>query len=72
MSATASSRNSRAKTASAALSFQAKYDLEYQWDGVVMEISTNGGTTWKPVAKDIANTGSYAWFVPNRPGTTNV
>ncbi len=42
-------------TASAALSFQAKYDLEYQWDGVVMEISTNGGTTWT----DLPPAGGY-------------
>lgn len=31
-------------------------------------MSDNGGTTWKPVARDIPNTGAYAWFVPNRPG----
>ncbi len=39
---------------------------------VSIDMSDNGGTTWKPVAKDIANTGSYAWFVPNRPGTTTL
>jgi len=33
-------------TAGATLSFQARYNLEYQWDGVIMEISTDGGTTW--------------------------
>ncbi len=33
-------------TAGAALSFQARYDLEYQWDGVVQEISTDGGVSW--------------------------
>lgn len=31
-------------------------------------MSDNGGTTWKPLARDIPNTGTYAWFVPNRPG----
>jgi hypothetical protein len=36
---------------------------------VSIDMSDDGGTTWKPVAKDIANTGSYAWFVPNRPGS---
>ena len=35
---------------------------------VSIDMSDNGGTTWKPVAKDVANTGAYAWFVPNRPG----
>lgn len=37
---------------------------------VSIDMSDNGGTTWKPVAKDIANTGTYAWFVPNRPGSS--
>lgn len=42
-------------TAGASLSFQAKYDLEFQWDGVVQEISTDGGTTWN----DLPPTGGY-------------
>ena len=32
-------------------------------------MSDNGGSTWKPIAKDIPNTGSWSWFVPNRPGS---
>lgn len=39
----------------ATLSFKARYDLEYQWDGVVMEISTDGGSTWQ----DLPPTGGY-------------
>jgi len=31
-------------------------------------LSDDGGSTWKPIAKDIPNTGSWSWFVPNRPG----
>lgn len=42
-------------TTGAALSFQARYDMEYQWDGVVTEISTDGGTTWT----DLPPTGGY-------------
>ena len=42
-------------TTGAALSIQAKYDLEFQWDGVVQEISTDGGTTWN----DLPPTGGY-------------
>jgi hypothetical protein len=42
-------------TAGAALSFNAKYDLEFQWDGIVQEISTDGGTTWN----DLPPTGGY-------------
>ena len=28
------------------LSYWARYNLEFQWDGVVVEISTDGGSTW--------------------------
>ena len=38
--------------AGAVLRFKAKYDLEYQWDGMVMEISTDNGTTWSDLAPD--------------------
>lgn len=30
----------------AVLSYSARFNLEYQWDGVVVEISTDGGGTW--------------------------
>jgi hypothetical protein len=42
-------------TAGAALSFQARYDIEHEWDGAVMEISTDGGNTWN----DLPPTGGY-------------
>lgn len=35
-----------------ALSFKARYNIELQWDGVVMEISTNGGGTWSDLPPD--------------------
>ncbi|MDC8011317.1 S8 family serine peptidase [Tahibacter soli] len=38
--------------AGAVLSFKARYDIEYQWDGLVMEISTDGGTTWNDLPPD--------------------
>lgn len=37
------------------LNFKARFDMEYQWDGVVQEISTDGGTTWN----DLPPTGGY-------------
>lgn len=37
------------------LSFKAQYNLEYQWDGVVMEISTDGGASWQ----DLPPAGGY-------------
>lgn len=37
------------------LNFKARYNLEYQWDGVAMEISSDGGTTWV----DLPPTGGY-------------
>lgn len=39
----------------AMLSFKARYQMESNWDGVVMEISTDGGTTWN----DLPPTGGY-------------
>ena len=32
------------------LSYWASYNLEFQWDGVVVEISADGGTTWSTLA----------------------
>lgn len=40
---------------SSVLSFKARYNLEANWDGVVMEISNDGGTTWT----DLPPTGGY-------------
>ena len=47
-------------TAGAALSFQARYDIEYQWDGAVMEISTDGGSTWNDLPPDGGYPSSFA------------
>ncbi len=40
--------------AGAALSFKARYDFEFEfeWDGIVMEISTDGGSTWTDLPPD--------------------
>ena len=38
--------------ASGRLAFRAKYNFEWQYDGAVMEISTNGGTTWVDLPPD--------------------
>jgi hypothetical protein len=35
-------------------------------------LSDDGGATYAPVAKGLANSGSYEWFVTNLPGTTNL
>jgi len=32
-------------------------------------LSDDDGLTWRPVARGLSDTGSYAWFVPNRPGS---
>ncbi len=39
-------------TASSVLSFKTRYNIEVNWDGVVMEISTNGGATWADLPPD--------------------
>ncbi|MGH8173649.1 MAG: hypothetical protein ACREPX_10895, partial [Rhodanobacteraceae bacterium] len=36
----------------ATLSYMAQYDIELEWDGVVTEISTDGGTTWNDLPPD--------------------
>jgi len=38
--------------AGAALSYQAQYDIEFEWDGVVTEISTDDGATWNDLPPD--------------------
>ena len=45
------------------LSFSARYNLEFQWDGVVTEISTNNGASWSSLPPaggypTVFNTGS--------------
>ena len=47
-------------TAGASLSIQARYDLEFQWDGVVQEISTDGGSTWNDLPPDGGYPSSFA------------
>lgn len=34
---------------------------------VTIELSTDGGSTYSPIATDIVNNGTYAWTVPNTP-----
>lgn len=33
-------------------------------------MSDDGGSTWKPVGRNEPDTGTFSWFVPNRPGAT--
>jgi hypothetical protein len=37
----------------AVLAYWARYNCEYQWDGVVVEISTDGGATWSNLPPDV-------------------
>lgn len=39
---------------------------------VSIELSDDNGLTWRPLADGLANTGSWSWFVPNRPGIENL
>ncbi|MCB1642027.1 MAG: immune inhibitor A, partial [Xanthomonadales bacterium] len=32
------------------IQFRARFDIEVNWDGVVVETSTDGGTNWTPIA----------------------
>ena len=38
--------------ADATLSYKAQYDVEFQWDGIVTEISTDSGATWNDLPPD--------------------
>lgn len=49
----------------ATLSFKARYDLEFEWDGMVMEISTDGGTTWTDLPPDGGYPSSFRQTVDN-------
>lgn len=42
------------------LSFDARYDIEHRWDGVAMQISTNGGSTWSDLPPDGGYPSSFA------------
>ena len=44
----------------ASLSFQAMYDLEFQWDGVVQELSIDGGADWIDLPPDGGYPSSFA------------
>ncbi|MEJ2085694.1 MAG: Ig-like domain-containing protein, partial [Acidobacteriota bacterium] len=39
---------------------------------VAIDFSDDGGFTWRPLARNLSNTGSWSWFVPNRPGADAV
>lgn len=54
--------------ANAQLSFSARYNLEFQWDGVVTEISTDNGANWS----SLPPTGGYPTvFNTGSTGTIN-
>jgi hypothetical protein len=38
---------------------------------VAIELSDDNGLTWRALAHNLADTGSWSWFVPNRPGAGN-
>lgn len=42
------------------LSFAARYDIESAWDGVVIEISTDGGASWTPITPDGGYPGDFS------------
>jgi hypothetical protein len=46
--------------AGATMNFEAMYNLEFEWDGVVQEISTDGGATWSDLPPDGGYPSSFA------------
>lgn len=47
-------------TAGSTLSFKARYNLEFEWDGVTMEISTDGGSSWSNLPPNGGYPSSFA------------
>ena len=52
--------------ANAELSYYARFNLEFEWDGVIVEISTDGGQTWT----DLPPTGGYPGTLADTQGTS--
>lgn len=44
---------------SPSLSYWVRYNLETMWDGVVVELSDDGGTTWNPIAPASGYPGTF-------------
>ncbi|TDR43041.1 immune inhibitor A peptidase M6 [Tahibacter aquaticus] len=53
------------------LNFNARYDIEHRWDGAVMEISTDNGTTWADLPPDGGYPSSFADTQGNGCGFPN-
>jgi photosystem II stability/assembly factor-like uncharacterized protein len=51
--------------AGSVLSYQASYNLEEGWDGVVVEISTDGGASWMPLPPDSGYPGALTETLGN-------
>jgi hypothetical protein len=47
-------------TATPSISYQARYDIEPNWDGVVVEISTDDGATWVDLPPDGGYSSSFS------------
>jgi hypothetical protein len=52
--------------ANAELSYYVRYNLEFEWDGIIVEISTDGGTTWT----DLPPAGGYPATLADTQGAT--
>jgi chitodextrinase len=52
--------------ANAELSYFVRYNLEWEWDGVIVEISEDGGNTWK----DLPPAGGYPGTLADTQGVT--
>jgi hypothetical protein len=38
---------------------------------ISIDFSDDGGSSWRPLARNLTDSGSWSWFVPNRPGASN-
>ncbi len=57
--------------AGAVLSYQARFELESGWDGVVVEVSTDGGRSWTDLPPNGGYPGDFSQTEPTGSGPVN-
>ena len=60
-----------ADTSNPSISYKAQYDIENNWDGVVVEISTNDGQTWSDFPPNGGYPGNFSETVINNGSYIN-
>ncbi|MGM0510476.1 MAG: Ig-like domain-containing protein, partial [Thermoplasmatota archaeon] len=54
------------------ISWEAKDELELPRRPIVISLSTDGGASWKVIAQNVRNEGSYSWTVEGKTGNATL